>query len=264
MADIFYSARLTLVHAQQHIQKFNMLVNDFVNGQPWTLFAHKDPQSGQHIHKIKFTQQLPQMLPCVLFDIANNLRAVLDQAGYASAVAAGRKTKVVQTNFPFADTLGNLNNHIDGRRRACADLPTEITALFRGFNPYKGGNDPLWALNKLCNTKKHCALVPLQIDRAVAFFTSDVTGDGWASHTVSPSSSALGWNAEKHEITLAVTPPGVQARITANVSFGIAIDGIDTIRSEQAIHVLYAMSGIVERILMATEAECRRLGFQIE
>ena len=76
MAHIFYSARLTLVHAQQHIQKFNMLVNDFVNGQPWTLFAHKDPRPGQHIHKIKFTQQLPQMLPCVLFDIANNLRAV--------------------------------------------------------------------------------------------------------------------------------------------------------------------------------------------
>jgi len=203
------------------------------------------------------------MLPCILFDIASNLRAALDQAGYAATVASGN-IKLEKTNFPFADSLANLNNNIDGPRNVCRDLPPEITAIFRGFKPYKGGNDPLWALNKLCNTKKHCALVPLQIGSATVFFVSDVIGDNWSSSTVSPNSFGLGWNPEKNEITLTTTPPGVTPKITADVAFNIAIEGIETIVGEQATHVLHAMSGIVERVLMATEAECRRLRFQIE
>jgi hypothetical protein len=262
MTDIFYSPRLTLVRAQQHIQNFNALVNDFVDGHPWAYVPETDPDTGEHIHKIKFTRQLPQMLPCILFDIASNLRATLDQAGYSSALASGN-IRLTKTNFPFADTTANLDNNIDGRR-VCEDLPPEITTLFRGFKPYKGGNDPLWALNKLCNTKKHCRLVPIGIERALVFFTSDVIGAGWSSNTVSPTSTGLGWNAEKGEVTLQVTPPGVTPKITADVSFNIAIDGIETIVGEQAAHVLHAMSGIVERILLATEAECRSLGFQIE
>ena len=59
------------------------------------------------------------------------------------------------------------------------------------------------------------------------------------------------------------THSGMQPNITANVTFDVAIDGIDTIGGQQARHVLAAMSRIVESILLATEAECRRLGFQL-
>jgi len=36
------------------------------------------------------------------------------------------------------------------------DLPKEIHSLFCGFQPYRGGDDVLWALNEVCvadNTK---------------------------------------------------------------------------------------------------------------
>jgi hypothetical protein len=261
--DLFYSSRLTLVHAQQHIQNFNVLVDDFVNGKPWSHAVDEHPQSGQHIHKIKFTRQLPQMLPCALFDIANNLRAALDQAGYAAAVAWRRKSDPKRTNFPFGDDPAGLKNNVEGRK-VCEDCPPEIIALFRSFNPYKGGNDPLWALNKLCNTKKHCALVPLNINQASAFYTSDIIGAGWSMQTVSPNSTGLGWDPTKNEITLAITPPGVQPRITVDVAFSVAIGGIDTIGGTPARTVLANMSRIVETILLATEAECRRLAFKLD
>lgn len=70
MADLFYSPRLTLVRAQDHIRNFNMLVSELAKGKPYTHFTEQDPDTGEHIHKIKFTRLLPDMLPCVLFDIA--------------------------------------------------------------------------------------------------------------------------------------------------------------------------------------------------
>ncbi len=56
-------------------------------------------------------------------------------------------------------------------------------------------------------------------------------------------------------------PAGSNFRIDSLITFDIAIEGIDTLGSQPAIHVLNAMSQKVERILLATEAECRRLGF---
>jgi hypothetical protein len=40
-----------------------------------------------HATVIRF-HPLPEMMPCILFDAANNLRSVLDQIGYAAAVVA--------------------------------------------------------------------------------------------------------------------------------------------------------------------------------
>ena len=134
MGNPFDSARLTFGWAQHHIDVFKGIVEGIVNSKAWTQVIDDKSKPGKHIHKIKFVGELPETLPCILFDAANNLRAVLDQAGYAS-----------------------------DNRGACEDLPPEITALFRGLKPYNGGNDTLWALHNLCNTKKHCALVPLYI-----------------------------------------------------------------------------------------------------
>jgi hypothetical protein len=144
--------------AQHHINVFNAAVQQFADSNPWTHVIEKDFMPGQDLHKLRFTKDLPAILPCILLDAVNNLRSALDQAGYAAALANG-KTNPKATNFPFADDFAGLDNNID-RRGVCRDLPAEIVTLFRGCNPHKGGNysATLWGLNKLCNTKKHCAL----------------------------------------------------------------------------------------------------------
>jgi hypothetical protein len=250
MAGLFYSPHLTFIRAQHYISDFKLIVNEFVNGNPYAHIVDQDPHTGEHIHKIKFTQKLPDTLPCVLFDIANNLRASLDQVGYAAAVASG-KSNPKRTNFPFGDDAAGVDNNIDGRK-VCIDCPPEIIALFRGQKPYKGGNDPLWALNRLCNTKKHSALVPVQISQSSILYTGDVIGMGWA-----PAGS--GWDADKEEITFLVTKPGVQPKITADVTIDVAIGDIETVANRPARHVLANMSRIVQSILVATERESRRL-----
>jgi hypothetical protein len=255
MASLFDSPRLTFARAQHHVNDFNMAVDSFVKGRPYAYGIDKDSQPGQDVHRIKFMRELPEMLPCVLFDVANNLRAVLDQTGYAAAIAGG-KINPKATGFPFGDDLAGLDNNIV-RRKVSKDVPTEIVDIFKGFKPYKGGNDTLWALNKICNTKKHVALVPLRIGNAKVYFSAE-DGDGMLF-----AETPEGWDPDKREMTLMTTPAGTDPHITGHFTFSVSIDSIEVLRGQDARRVVHAMSNAVQSVLVTVEAECRRLRFEI-
>jgi hypothetical protein len=227
MTKPFHSPRLTLIRAQHHIDEFKSIVMRFRDEKPWSYFTDDQSEPGKVLHKVKFTRDLPEMLPCILFDVANNLRAVLDQAGYAAALVSGKITPAHQrprTNFPFADTLLNLNNHIDNRG-GCSDLPPEITAVFRGFKPYKTGNHTLWTLHQICNAKKHCRLVPVEISNAVGTFYGNLPPDSLLGNIVDPATGeVVGWDAAKRELTLVSVPAGTKCRISGNFAFLVTID----------------------------------------
>ena len=260
MADLFYSARLTLVRAQHHIRDFNTLVHEFVNGKPWAEFVDRDSDPSRDFLKIKFNRNLPDMLPCILFDATNNMRAALDQAGYASAVAA-KSAALKAVKFPFGPTEDDFRNNLNG---GCKDLPAEIRTIFAGCNAYKAGDSTLWALNEIANAKKHCALKPLIITNPSVFFSGETASKRGTGYIVSPGGAGIGWDAKKNEVTLMSAEKGTNFRIDADVTFNVAIDGMDVLRGEQAVHVLKAMADKVECILLATETECRRLGFQLD
>jgi hypothetical protein len=253
MANLFDSPRLTFARAQHHIHDFNMAVDSFVKGNPWTYGIDKDSQPGQDVHRIKFMRELPEMLPCVLFDVANNLRAVLDQVGYAAAVA-GRSPSLKATKFPFSRTETDFRNNWAG---GCKDLPTEIRDIFKGYKAYEGGNNSLWALNEIANTKKHLALVPLRIGNAKVYFSAE-DGDGMLF-----AETFEGWNPDKREMALMTTPTGTDPHITGHFTFSVSIDSIEVLRGQDARRVIDAMSNVVQSVLVTVEAECRRLRFEI-
>jgi hypothetical protein len=249
MIDLFTSARLTLDRAQHHINDFDATFNAFLADDPWTLLIDRQAEPGRSIFKVYFRRKLPEILPCIVFDAANNLRAVLDQIGYAVAVASGNANPK-KTSFPFGDDAKSVDNCIAGW---CKDIPPEIRVLFRSFNPYLGGNDSLWALNKLCNTKKHCALVPLAMNN----FTTEIVT--FADKSAIITNVAPTWNPNKFELTLFSVASEIESDIRGNFAFEIALDGVQTLTGKSAIGVLNTMSSIVESVLMATEWECRRL-----
>lgn len=275
MGNPFDSPRLTILRAQHHIDEVSAKITEFISNQPWSYRIDQDLTARQDLHKIKFERRLPSELPCIVFDAVNNMRAVLDQAGYASAIASGRQIPK-RTNFPFADNLTGLNGNIDVRK-VCDHLPPEITALFRCFSPYQGGSDTLWAMNKLCNSKKHCALAPFDFGRAQLSETTispkpiSVVKEG-GMYKVSYKAMQSGfiggmsgknadWDSEKYEITLARLPLNTSTNYRADVSLNVAIEGVETLRGKPAVAALNEMMHVVDGILSATEAECRRLGF---
>jgi hypothetical protein len=205
------------------------------------------------MHRIRFKRPIPVGCIDAATEAIEALRSVLDQAAYAAAIASG-KINPKKTSFPFGDDIAGLDNAITGYK-VCKDVPDDIVALFRGFKPYKGGNDPLWALNKLSNTNKHKLLAPFCV-----FSGGFNVQSGFGPVTVLHPPQ---WDSVKNEITFAHSPVGHQFNYNIQLLVAVAFDEVETVRDKPAVSVLDDAARIVERILMATEAECRRLGFKV-
>ena len=130
--------------------------------------------------------------------------------------------------------------------------------MFRSFNPYKGGNDLVWALNRLCNTSKHRLLTPVGIASggiSVKHMTlsSGPTGSGVAI-------PAPVWDGEKNEMVFARVGVGSKLDYNLNFRFFVAFGDVEPVRGEPAVPILSTTATEIERIVLAIEAETRRLG----
>jgi hypothetical protein len=133
------------------------------------------------------------------------------------------------------------------------DVPPQIQSLFCGFQPYQGGNDVLWALNEVANTDKHKIAIP--IGRAAMRYGVNVSGTGFFRM---PEPHV--WDRAKNEMILIELGPQATYNCDFQFRFFIAFHDIDIIDGHPVVGLLVKMGSIVERILVAIEAEARRLG----
>lgn len=252
MANIFKSPRTMVGRAKHHLADLEAQINAFAKDKPWTQVVETDLDGIGQILKVKFTKRLSDDLPHIIFDCVNNLRPALDQAAFGIAVKHTGNANPKSAKFPFGPTETDMLNNLAG---AGKDLPTEIRELFKGFKPYKGGNNALWAMNELCNAPKHKIIYPVTIGGRI--------GMGGNAAISKPIILGGGWDREKNEITLAriTDPSGVDGQLNFNGTFAVALDDVDeVIRGQNPVAVLRTMVGEVERVLVATERECRRIG----
>jgi hypothetical protein len=248
MADLFESSRQKLARADKHFAELQREIFAFNNLQPYerVIEAHPD-KPGHTVEKIRMTQPIPAGIADNTADIAISLRSALDNAGYAIAIAAGASNPK-HCAFPFAGGVANMPSAL-GR---CKDIPEKIHPLFCGFQPYKGGNDLLWALNEIANTDKHRMVIA--IGQAFARHGVNVRGTGFFSMP-----DPHFWNRDKNEMELIELGPGATYQYDFQFRFFIAFHDIEIIDGQSITRVLHDMGRIVERLLLAIEAEARRL-----
>ncbi len=183
-------------------------------------------------------------------DAIGNLREALDHATFGVAVASGC-SDAQNAYFPFAGTEERLDSTIKGR---CKDIPKEIYPLLRAFKPYHEGNEILFTLNRIANRNKHALLIPvgaISLDAGLS-----VKGTGFFSM---PQPHI--WDHTKNEMELITLGPGSQFNAHFRFFNTVAFAGIKIIERDAAVEVLDTIRCEVERVLLAIEAESRRLGF---
>jgi hypothetical protein len=242
-----------LGRAKRHLADLEAQINIFVRDKPWNMVIEKDVDGITNLVKVKFTERLAEDLPNIVFDCVNNLRAVLDQMAFAIARKHTGLSSPKSAKFPFGPCEADMLKNASG---GCKDLPTEIRDFFIAFKPYKGGNNTLWAMNELCNAPKHKIIYPIVIG-------GGMVGAG-GNFTIGKEGllfGTRGWDSEKNEIIFAKYRDGaIQGDPKFNVTFTVALDDVDeVIRGQHPIKVLRAMTGEVERVLVGTERECRRV-----
>ena len=246
--DLFGSAKKQLARSDEHVAELDRQVMIFLQEKPYKLVPEIDPDDQTYeIFKFKFTKRLPETWTHLAIEALEGLRSVLDQTAYACAIAAG-KINPKFAYFPIADDLSGLETGIKGRTK---DLPDKIVALFRGFKPYKGGNDTLWALNKLRNSN-HMALIPVSIGGA-NIEISHRTGLA-EINAVNPV-----YDSGKNEIIFGRGKIGEPRNYDVRSSLNICFEDARVSSRISAVGFLYRSASEVRRILLGTEAECRQI-----
>jgi len=256
MNDPLESSRYSVEHAKRRINELEAEVTAFNQTNPYIQVVERDNNTFEDVFKIRLTQPVPIALKGIASDAVNAMRSALDNAGYAVAVAGGSKGG--HAHFPF---WGNAAEAAGSKHGRSKDIPKEIFDLMFACKPYKGGNDLLWALNKLSNTRKHEIVVPIIVSSG-GFKISVGGGNGTIFNARGPFTiGGTHWNGAKNELEFMRVGLGGQIESDANFSFSlfVAFGEVDVIRGQPAIGVLRAMVDEVERVLMAIEAEAKRI-----
>jgi len=251
MADPFENSRRKIVRAHEHISDLEREGKLYWDSNPYKIVIEPDPQQpGHEIHKLRLTTPLPASFSSLTADAVHNLRSALDNACYEIAVGAGR-VKPKHAAFPFAGSAIEFENTMRGR---CRDIPEEIYPLFRAYQPYKGGNDLLWALNQVSNTDKHALLA---VGLGSALGSMHATG-GMIRMYINPP-----WDSVKQEIELGVfmADPIFESKYQIDFSVCLAFDDIQIVGGKAVVPVLKHFASVVQDIVAGIQAESRHLGF---
>lgn len=248
VTDSFASARKCLIRGKHHIVDLEAGIIAFLETQPYTCIVKPDPDGVHKTKKIVWHKPFPEEWDSMAADAVVNLRAALDQAVFA-IFGLSRIVKPRQAKFPFADSLRDLEGN-----SVLIYFPKNIKPFFLGLKPYKGGNDLLWALNRMCNTNKHRLLTPICLFRGpVQVFAERISGNAGIP--------VPQWDGTENKITLPDPQTNAKTRYHVNFEVVIAFNEVEVVRGQPVVAVLNDLAGIVERILLAIEAEARRLGY---
>jgi len=249
MDDPFYSSKFSIDWANDHIAEFEREMNAFFQLDNYTTVTDFDADGTHQLLKFKLTKQMPRALNGHTIDTVYNLRAALDQAICSVTMLSNLPTDY--TFFPFARSETDFPNALNGR---CGHLPKDIFNLVGTFEPYKGGNNLLWALNELCNTNKHGILRP------VVMGTYSLMAEGTSQGSGLKIFQRPQWDRAKNEMILAEAPISAKFAMKYDYSFGIGFSDIEFINGKPVITTLNKFLSEVKGIVMAIEAEAQRIG----
>jgi hypothetical protein len=250
-SDNFFSAKLRLTRAEEHLNDLITRIDGFFSEKPYTKIAEPDPDGIHETHKIRLTKRFPFRWRVLATEVIEHARASLDHATWICGWLSTQNPNIEQVAFPFARTAGDLDNSI---RRRSKNLPPEIQALLRSFQPYQGGNDDLFVLNDLCNLSKH-ALVTF-MPRAAA--TGTISGTAFKGPIQFLEPFIL--DPFKNEIPYMRVLKGMDPKHDFDLAVYPLLDYREFTSEQPATYVLGALINAAGHVVTEIEAEARRIG----
>lgn len=170
----FEGSKRKVEWAEKHIGDLQACVRAFNASDYYRLRVDKDGKTGNDRLKFEIAKSVPRDIPLIIGDAIHNLRSALDfLTSDVVFLATGERS--TYTKFPIHDTREKLVAALEGGtvKKASTDISSHILNIVK---PYKGGNDAIWALNRLDIEDKHRLLIAY-ID-VTALHGVDIEGKG--------------------------------------------------------------------------------------
>lgn len=162
MSELLVSARLKVDRAKKHLSDLQAEITGFHARNPYCIICDAESKPGHELYRFEFVEHIPIPWGAIIGDIVHNLRAALDNAATALAVANGRTSRDVISNtyFPISATKEGFQKRLPADLRGASPAARRIVERMK---PYQGGNDAFWRLHRLDNIDKHQAIVPVGV-----------------------------------------------------------------------------------------------------
>jgi hypothetical protein len=144
-----HSARRKVERANKHIADLDRACFAFFDD--YRVSAQHYAEPGTHKVRLVDDISVPDDIALLAGDAIHNLRSALDHLAWQLVLVSGN-SPTRQTGFPIFQTPEEYERE-SGRK--VKGMREEIKKAIRLCNPYKGGNDGLWALHELNNFDKH-------------------------------------------------------------------------------------------------------------
>jgi hypothetical protein len=237
----FYSATRRLARAKKHAADLEVTGTSFINSEPYVRAVDLDFNGVTKLHKVKLIKPFPEELADIATDAFDNLRSVLDQTAYGAAIAGGNPAPNF-AYFPFSSTAEKWENRANG---LCKDVPSDVVAVFRRFEPYECGNKALWGLNELRNVNQHALLAPLgtaSVEIAGARLVMKAPADGAIACNL-PMWTPATWDSCKNEMVIFREDPGGHLDYDFKLAPFIAFGDVAVFASEPVLGVFNHLDG---------------------
>lgn len=254
MADLFSSARLRIEGARDHIRDLEARAEAYGKTNPYATVIEKDLEDGilYDVHKIKVVTPIPEKIGLICAKAIEDLRSALDHTAYAAATLSNAPN-LGRIYFPFGSSATYFD---DAVRDNCKGIHDEIVALFRSFQPYKGGDDLLWAINPLRTCSEHRMIRPVGHGK----------NNAWVRrlHIIKAKNFTMTasrpWDGDKDEVEIFRVVPDDQFSYDVTVFIFIAFGDVEIVSGQPVVTVLNTLASKVEGIVSATEALAKQLG----
>ena len=143
--------------AKEHVRNLDSETRSFIEGSGYTVVINDEPKTGDRVFTVKVSSEPSLRWGIIVGDVMHNLRSSLDHLAWQLVIAnKGKPGK--WTGFPIMESLEEFEAKGLGKIKGAS---TEAMRLVESLEPYKGGNNALYALHRLNITDKHRLLITI-------------------------------------------------------------------------------------------------------
>jgi hypothetical protein len=152
--------RVRLYRAEEHLRDLEAEISAFLDGgnpNPCEIATKRDPNTRELLYYIISVRDVPQRIAILSGDVLQNCRTTLDySACQLFFVGSPGMDLGTQTSFPISESAATYKTE---KVRKVKGMRQDAIKYIDSLEPYKGGNDHLWMLNRLNNIDKHRLLL---------------------------------------------------------------------------------------------------------
>jgi hypothetical protein len=250
--ELFESPLLLIGAAKENFNRFAIACDTFVRNAKYDIFMEQVRDEVVVKARLK-NDKFPGHIRVIASSILNDMRHALDQAVCDGAIMLGA-TDAKNTYFPFAKDYADFNIQLKAK---CKKVRPDLLEFIKNFKPYLGGDDFLWAFNRITGKNKHQRIFAISTNKTLYTDDNLVFREGKIGSNL--------WNERKNELEVSRTKiSNIGNHDNADLmkiefTLEMVIGDAEVIGGHPAIEVLNDILNKTESIVLAIKAESERL-----